>query len=379
MKRIALNLMLHSVCLLMPLIGAIANDHSASNKAYLFAHQKEGDYWHLYYSVSLDGLHWTPLNDGNRVFKDYEGHPDICKGHDGRYYLIGNHPHTPEAILQDMNDKTRNKEGMRKLMAYLAKEGDTSIHFWVSNDLIRWEKLTTYKPNLKTIPDFPGAFQRAGAPKLFYDDKTKQYLISWNNSHDASNTNLPEPYWNGQRTVYVTSPDLKTFREPPRKLFEFGEMSVIDTIVRRDGDRYYAIFKDERYPAITRNTGKSVMIASAPALTGPYTLLGKNPVSPSWREAPCIIRSPENKHWYLYYEEYPGKDYGLSVAETLAGPWLIVANNKQYLDPWSNYEMTSLARHGGMLAITRNEYDRLIKAFPIEEESQMDTNYKTRN
>ena len=34
------------------------------HQAYLFAHMMHEDYGRLYYSISLDGLHWTALNDG---------------------------------------------------------------------------------------------------------------------------------------------------------------------------------------------------------------------------------------------------------------------------------------------------------------------------
>ncbi len=47
-------------------------------------------YRRLYYSVSLDGLHWKRLNGGRRVFEEYRGHSEICLGHDGRCYLVGN-------------------------------------------------------------------------------------------------------------------------------------------------------------------------------------------------------------------------------------------------------------------------------------------------
>jgi hypothetical protein len=59
-------------------------------EAYLFAHMMDGDYGRLYYSISLEGLRWTPLNGGQWVWQDYRGHADICRGPDGPYYLVGN-------------------------------------------------------------------------------------------------------------------------------------------------------------------------------------------------------------------------------------------------------------------------------------------------
>jgi len=60
--------------------GQLTPGESPANEAYLFAHMLQGDYWRLYYSVSLDGLHWFLLNGGKRVFEEYRGHADICKG-----------------------------------------------------------------------------------------------------------------------------------------------------------------------------------------------------------------------------------------------------------------------------------------------------------
>jgi hypothetical protein len=70
--------------------GQLRPGESLHHEAYLFAHMMHGDYGRLYYSVSLDGLHWKQLNAAKRVFEDYRGHADICRGHDGRFYLVGN-------------------------------------------------------------------------------------------------------------------------------------------------------------------------------------------------------------------------------------------------------------------------------------------------
>ena len=185
--------------------GQVAAGKQPVHEAYLFAHMMQGDYGRLYYSVSLDGLHWQLLNQGRRVFEDYRGHADICRGHDGRYYLVGNR-----------------------------RDEAPDIHFWVSSDLIQWKKYSDYVPDLKSVPDYPKALQRIGAPKVFFDETTAQYLLTWHTTHDLGETDLPEPYWAGQRTLYVTSKDLKSFAGPPRKLFAW-DMATIDTIVRRIG------------------------------------------------------------------------------------------------------------------------------------------------
>ena len=310
--------------------GQVGPGEERWHEAYLFAHMMQGDYWRMYYSVSLDGLHWKLLNGGRRVSEEYRGHPDICKGHDGRYYLVGNRG-----------------------------DDQPDIHFWVSEDLITWSKYSDYVPDLKQVPDFPKALQRIGAPKLFYDEASSQYLVTWHTTHELGETDLPEPYWAGMRTLYALSKDLKEFTEPPRKLFDW-DMATIDTIVRRVGDRYYAVFKDERYPTLDWPTGKTIRIASSPALLGPYGEPGP-PISPNFREAPTLIPSPDGTAWYLYYEQYPAVAYGLSVAAELEGPWFQAAGGQR--PDWDKYVVPAKARHGSMLPISRKEYDALMEAY----------------
>jgi hypothetical protein len=110
-----------------------------------------------------------------------------------------------------------------------------------------------------TGPDPCGQLQTGrktyGAPKIVWDADTRQYLLTWHTSQHDKLRELPEHYWAGQRTLYVTSPDLQTFSEPKR-LFDF-EMATIDVIVRKESGRYYAFIKDERYPSFDWPTGKT--------------------------------------------------------------------------------------------------------------------------
>jgi len=316
--------------------GQVHRADDAVNQAYLFAHMTHQDYGRLYYSVSTDGLHWHALNGKQRVFDDYKGHPDICKGHDGRYYLAGN-----------------------------TSDASPDIDIWVSANLISWEKYRTYTPDLRSTPEYAHALQRIGAPKLYFDTATEQYLLTWHTPHKEGTKEDPERYWASQRTLYVLSKDLKSFSEHPTKLFDW-DMGTIDVFVRRIGNQYYAILKDETYPTLYWPTGKTIRIARAPSLTGPYSEPAA-PVSPNFREAPMLIPSPDNQIWYLYYEQYPGVSYGLSIADNLNGPWFQASGYTFHAD-WDKYSLPKAVRHGCMITISRNEYDALVKHFGIVNE-----------
>ena len=311
--------------------GQVANPEDAVNQAYLFAHMTHQDYGELYYSVSLDGLHWYALNDRKRVFDDYHGHPDICKGHDGRYYIAGN-----------------------------KSDASPDINFWVSDDLISWEKYSTFNPDLKSTPDYSYALQRIGAPKIFYDQDSKQYVVTWHTPHKEGG----EIYWASQRTLYVLSKDLKTFSEHPTRLFDW-DMGTIDVFIRKIGENYYAILKDETYPTLYWTTGKTIRIAKAPSMLGPYSEPGPS-ISPNFREAPMLIPSSDNKIWYLYYEQYPGVSYGLSIADNMNGPWF-QASGYTFFSDWDKYRLPSSVRHGCMITITKAEYNKLVDHFGMED------------
>ncbi|WP_343610838.1 glycosyl hydrolase family 43 [Novosphingobium sp.] len=303
-------------------------------KAYLFAHMNREHYGTLYYSVSLDGLHWRQINHGQPISADYHGHASIAQGPDGRYYLVGN-----------------------------KGDDDPLIRFWVSDDLISWKPFGTYQPDLKNIAGMPHALQRIGAPKLFFDKPSGQFLLTWHTPTVEGVPEDPERYWGSQRTLYVQSKDLKSFAEKPKRLFPW-EMATIDTILRPNDSApgYCAILKDERYPSYAWTTGKTVRITCAPTLLGPYPLPGPS-LSPNFREAPTIIRAPNGKDWLLWYEQYAGAGYGLSMAPRLTGPWFQVSGNSNVAE-WDRYSMPAGLRHGSMIEISRKEYDKIVAAFP---------------
>ncbi|MET1023979.1 MAG: hypothetical protein ABWX87_06680 [Pseudoxanthomonas sp.] len=314
--------------------GQVAPGARPVHEAYLFAHMTDADYGHLYYSASLDGLHWYRLNGGKRITDDYRGHPDIAQGPDGTYYIAGNQ-----------------------------SDAAPVIDIWSSSDLVTWSRYSTYTPDLKSTPGYAQALQRIGAPKLFFDKASRRFVMTWHTPHLEGTPEDGERYWASQRTLYVTSPDLKTFSAPPKRLLGW-EMGTIDVFLRHEEGKYWAILKDETYPTLDWVTGKTIRIASSDALLGPYKDLSA-PISPNFREAPMLIPSPDGKAWYLYYEQYPGVSYGLSVSRKLSGPWYQISGYT-FRDDWDKYSLPPKVRHGTMLTISRKQYDALVAQFGIE-------------
>jgi hypothetical protein len=142
-------------------------------------------------------------------------------------------------------------------------------------------------------------------------------------------------------------------------------MGTIDVFLRKAEGKYWAVIKDERYPTLDWVTGKTIRIAQSDSLLGPYKNLSA-PLSPNFREAPMLVPSPNDKVWYLYYEQYPGVSYGLSVAAKLEGPWYQVSGYTFYSN-WDKYSLPPKVRHGCMIVISRQQHDALVKAFGVDD------------
>lgn len=319
-----MNRLLIILCFVSSLT-AFAQSNTTKPAGYLFAHMITEDYGGLYYSLSADGMEWKLLNGGEPIAPDYHGHPDIAKGHDGKYYMIG------------------------------VEEETFKVPLWVSEDLIEW-RMEGYLP--KTIfdgtqtPNHKGNPNWYGAPKVFYDGTEGKYIITWH----APDKNIAREdavdYWCSMRTFYVITSDFKNFTFP-KKLFEF-DMGTIDVIIRKENELYYAILKDECEPSDQWPTGKTIRISVSHSLTGPYSYPGP-PVSPNYHEAPTVVPRPSGEGWFMYYEMYTGKRYSGSQAPSLMGPWYSLYQLK--------YEVPPNARHGCMVSLTHEQYQKIKSTY----------------
>lgn len=68
---------------------------------------------------------------------------------------------------------------------------------------------------------------------------------------------------------------------------------------------------------------------------------------------------PNQLTYYLYYEIYPGKGYELTSALSLGGPWNPI--------PSISFDVPKGFRHGSMIAITKTEYDSIVKSYGLTE------------
>lgn len=305
-----------------------ANIPVETDGGYLWAFMTNNKYGKLFYALSRDGFNWQTLNRNHIIDPAYIGHPDICQGRDGAYYMLAVQP----------------------------------FALWRSEDMVTWEKNELDEDILNRSNDM-GLYVTyyLGAPKMFFDKDSDQYIITW---HACQNPDYDD--WTTMATLYVLTKDFQTFSEP-KKLFAFtGEaegMPTIDVIIRKINGRYYALYKDERSPELAPLTGKTIRMSVSDNLTGPYS----NPSAPltpndNNREAPILVERPAGAGWALYAEICEGSPlgYSLFISPTIDGVW----SERTFNGP-NVKDGTSRpgARHGCIVKIPEATYQAIEKAY----------------
>lgn len=291
---------------------------------YLFAHTGTGDnYYKLFYALSRDGITWTALKRGESPMTTYRGFPYITRDAAGTYWLIGTSsgslPHFPIV--------------------------------WWSEDLITWK----HKDLPTSIMNLPEGYENDtnsfGAMKIFYDAASEQFMITWHAEESGLSGNAR---WESMRTFYILTKDFVTFT-PAARLFAFTgadeNMAQIDASIHFYDGKYYAVIKDERWPEHA-STGKTVRIAQSSSLTGPWTNPGGS-VTPSWREAPTLVKSPDGAYWYMYVEDYTVHKYELYRSSSITNESVWEKVSEMTPPPGNN------CRHGCIIRVDDTIYCKL--------------------
>lgn len=216
-------------------------------------------------------------------------------------------------------------------------QGSRDLIVWESQDLIHWSRERACTVG---IPEAGCVW----APEAVYDRKHKAFLVFFasmvKNTGDAQ----------GKQRIYAAyTKDFREFSET--FLYIERENHVIDTTILESGGMFYRVSKDE--------TEKVLILENADSLLGQFTRVG-SPVLDALKgvEGPEGYLLPDGKTWCLIADRFAeGKGYLPMVTEELS------SGEFRILEP-GQYDMgTTKKRHGGVLAVTEEEYERLKRQF----------------
>ena len=194
-NRVIEQVLVFLVLFVAPNIAQVhASAQAEPNDGYLMAHFTGEDATgeQIYFATSVDGLHWTDLNNSQPVLVSGIGEkgvrdPSLIRSEDGKTFRI---------LATDL--RIANGKGWDVAM----HSGSTSLVIWESMDLVNWSK--------PWLADVAGSIPSAGcawAPEAIYDEENKNYVVYWA-------TISPLDDIDKARIYYATTTDFKKFSAP---------------------------------------------------------------------------------------------------------------------------------------------------------------------
>lgn len=270
------------------------------------------------FALSKDGYHFTPLNGNQPLITQSLGtkccrDPFIIRGKDCFYI-----------IATDM----KSDDG------WCSNHG---IVTWKSDDLIHWTDETAVDFHMF---ESTKTADKIWAPQALYDKNKDSYFVyySVNNTDDDKSLSI----W------YSYTDDFKHFTEPEELFSPSNGLDAIDAdIVEKDG-KFYMCYKDECV--------KTVCEVVADKITGPYRELENNAVTCTDKhvEGNCMYNILGTNSYVMIMDLYVDGGYYMQQTEDML-----------HFKPVSpdDFSMDFHPRHGSMLHISDEEYDRLLQHF----------------
>lgn len=274
---------------------------------YLFAYFIEPAKTGVYYALSSDGYHWSPLNDGRPVIApQYPGELTrdifITRGPDNKFHAVWTW-------------------GWR----------EKSIGYAESNDLVHWSEQRQV-PLMAAVPRTVHTW----APEIYWESDKDKWLIIWSSIAEGETRN---------RIYSSLTSDFVTFSKP-KAFFDPG-YDVIDATILHAKSRYYLIFKDQtKTPLLYK-----LRIALGPSLEGPWAKISDT-LTESWSEGPSALKV--GRGYFIYYDHYrsvPGHETRRYEA--------IHSSDLKHWTPVTQVFFPKGCKHGSFLKITAEEAKRL--------------------
>ncbi len=309
MKNILLAVMLFCAAFLVR-----AQD---KNEVYMFSYFMGNGEDGLHLAYSTDGLKWEALKNNKSFLTPTAGKDKLMRD---------------PCIIQGPDGKFR--------MVWTVSWNEKGIGYASSTDLINWSEQQYIQ-----VMEHETEARNCWAPEVFYDEKSKHYLIFWSTTIPGR---FPETEKTGDdkynhRMYCVTTPDFKTFSKT--ELFYDQGFNVIDGTLISENNRYILFLKDE-----TRTPPqKNIRVATSSELTQNYS----KPTAPItgnyWAEGPTPVKIGD---WLIvYFDKYMEHKMGAVRSRDL----------KNWEDISDKVSFPEGTRHGTVFKVSREVLENLKK------------------
>ena len=303
---------------------------------YLFVHFRETtspDGEQVYFAVSRDGFHWEALNDGKPVLWAYYGDRGvrdmtiIRDRETGRFHIFA----TDLSLAYGMRNQ------YKRSWENISRHGSKCLAHWYSDDLTHWSE-----QEMLALGD--ENFGCMWAPDILYDPENGDYVLHWSSSHSCNSF--------GPKAIYYSRTRDFVNYSKPALLYRKEDSGCIDSAMYEEDGKYYLFVKSEDNPA-------NIIELVSDHADGPFTRIARfdeamKDVADGVYEAPTAVQLDDGR-WCLFIDYYgvrgAGQGYVPFIAPSLASGDFVRSD--------SAFDFPYGFKHGTILAITEEEYDRM--------------------
>lgn len=246
-----------------------------------------------------------------------------------------------------------------------ASQGSTKMNVWESKDLITWSNVRQLDVSLDTDGNTAAYLGMMWAPEAtwvddYYGEGQGAFVVYWSSNvySDAAHTQSD----GGSDIMWGATTDFtQDTWEFGGVMLDGGEYGCIDTNILQDGGRTYHITKSQApgEEIIMEYTDEPQwwLVGSDRDSNYDWTRV-QTSIGADWYgavEGPASFKdhSVDNR-WYLFVDDLPTPGYQPMVSTDLDSGW-------DHLDA-SNYFLTSYTKHGGVISLTKAQYDAIRNA-----------------
>lgn len=316
-------------------------------EAYLFLHfvgsEDNPEAEQIYFSVSTDGKVWNILNNGKSILTSAIGEkgvrdPYIVRSPENdKFYIIAT-----DLSIYNRSRTTDSKSAWEQCQNILPdnpNKGSRKIAVWESTDLVHWSD--TWLAD--AAPSDAGCYW---APKCIWNEEKQKFMVFGASRTAIDNYTYLHLYKSyTDDFVHFTKAELMTSEE---------NHHIFDAVIVKEGSRYYRIYK----------SNDRLRVDCADTLDGEWNMVDTNiHAAAPCHEGPAICKMNDKNMWLVMLDcLIPPGGYQAFVTNNLS--------EGQFIKSEANvrFPQNVKYRHGSLLAITKEEYDRLVdrynKAFP---------------
>lgn len=283
---------------------------------YFINNSPEGE--QLRFALSRDGFNWTPINCGEKVV-DVDNvarwkcirDPHILRCEDGKTFYM---------VMTDM----KCTEGW---------SSNDGMILMKSTDLVNWTSTAIDFPTVWPETFDRDKLKRVWAPQTIYDREAGKYMVYYSMQEEGKPLSIYYSYANEDFTAITM----------PEKMYDVG-FDILDADIIPTDTAYHMFLA-----GIWKVTAKN--------LKGPWSKLTKKRLQQTRRDAegPGVFKFNGKDEYCLMYDCFRDGMYQFCSSKDLEN-FKLVAETKT--------QGAFTPRHGTVIGITEEEYQRLSKAFP---------------